>query len=253
MQNGINRRKLLRQAGAAAAVAAGALARPSAAFAQSSGFRYIGSASAPASVTNARVLQSFESRVAAAIREALVPVPPHTTNGDETRYPDKSGTYTKGLLQDGFGRVNLNASNTFKTALTSAKPSDFEKIILGGTLVHLRHRPESGGGLVHLIKRGQGNTIDARLNTNILNAQAVQNSFSKYGAYLLSQAFPEGSPTHPAYPTGHGTVAGACITLLKFFFDGNYVIPNPLVPTNDGLRSCLIPVPMPGKLPSMAS
>ena len=23
--------------------------------------------------------------------------------------------------------------------------------------------------------------------------------------------------------------------MLKFFFDGNYVIPNPLVPTNDGL------------------
>jgi hypothetical protein len=30
-------------------------------------------------------------------------------------------------------------------------------------------------------------------------------------------------------------VAGACITILKFFFDGNYVIPSPQVPTNDGL------------------
>jgi hypothetical protein len=73
------------------------------------------------------------------------------------------------------------------------------------------------------------------VNSNVLNSQAVQQSFNKYGSYLLSQAFPEGSPTHPAYPTGHGTVAGACITLLKFFFDGNYVIPNPLVPTSDGL------------------
>ena len=41
----------------------------------------------------------------------------------------------------------------------------------------------------------------------------------RYGSYLLSQAFPEGSPTHPAYPTGHGTVAGACITVLKFFLN----------------------------------
>ena len=64
---------------------------------------------------------------------------------------------------------------------------------------------------------------------------AVDASFNKYGSYLLSQVFPEGSPAHPAYPTGHGTVGGACITLLKFFFDGNYVIPNPLVPTDDGL------------------
>src|SRR5207248_9156403 len=44
-----------------------------------------------------------------------------------------------------------------------------------------------------------------------------------------------GSPTHPAYPTGHGTVAGACITILKFFFDGNFVIPHPVVPGSDGL------------------
>jgi hypothetical protein len=51
----------------------------------------------------------------------------------------------------------------------------------------------------------------------------------------LSQAFPEGSPAHPAYPTGHGTVAGACITALKFFFDGEAAIPDPMVPASDGL------------------
>ena len=43
---------------------------------------------------------------------------------------------------------------------------------------------------------------------------------STYGSYLLPQAFPEGSPTHPCYPTGHGTVGGACCTVLKFFFNG---------------------------------
>ena len=31
-----------------------------------------------------------------------------------------------------------------------------------------------------------------------------------------------------------GTVAGACITVLKFFFDGNFVIPQPKVPSSDG-------------------
>ena len=55
-------------------------------------------------------------------------------------------------------------------------------------------------------------------------------------SYFLSQAFPEGSPTHPAYPTGHGTVAGACITVLKFFFDGTFSIPDPVVPSSDGMR-----------------
>lgn len=101
--------------------------------------------------------------------------------------------------------------------------------------VHRRHRPESGGGIVHLTNTGQGNSIQGKLNSNVLNSQAVQSSFNTYGSYLLSQAFPEGSPTHPSYPTGHGVVAGACITILKFFYDGNFVIQNPLVPTDDGL------------------
>jgi hypothetical protein len=101
--------------------------------------------------------------------------------------------------------------------------------------VHLRPRPEAIGGIVHLIKTGQGNETDVTLSPVILNSQGLQESFNKYGTWLLSQAFPEGSPTHPAYPTGHGTVAGACITVLKFFFDGNFVIPNPQVPSDDGL------------------
>ena len=66
---------------------------------------------------------------------------------------------------------------------------------------------------------------------------------STYGSFLLPQAFPEGAPTHPCYPTGHGTVGGACITALKFFFDASQKI-RPLltragrdvvVPSTDGL------------------
>ena len=100
-------------------------------------------------------------------------------------------------------------------------------------LVHLTHRPEWGGGLVH--QAITGSPLQAVPNSNVLNSQAVAQSFSKYGTYFLSQAFPEGSPAHPSYPTGHGTAAGACITVLKFFFDGNHVMQNPLVPANDGL------------------
>jgi hypothetical protein len=482
--SGINRRKFLGQAGAAATMAAGALASPSAVFAQSRGSENFGNVSRPPAGNN-RVLQSFDNRVLAATREGLIPIPPHTTNGDETRYPDKSATYSKTLLQDGPGRVNLNAFQSMKTALASGRPSDFEQIIVGGTrtlngpqgalayglegsdpiqfgnapspanqenlvvvppppavasaaygtelvelywgsllrdvaftdypnnaianlaaqeisgmpsytgprnasgqvtpnllfrggflgetigpyisqlfitptffgaqemnqqmvcylpnidymtdpttwlevqngidtglrnqtdsqarymyngrslasfthvdvayqayfaallvlttlgvplnpgnpyvhsrtqngfgtfgmpdfaasvgevaaraldvvwyhkwIDHLRHRPESGGGIVQLMLTGQGNTVAAHVNNNVLNSQAMAQSFSRYGTYLLSQAFPEGSPAHPAYPTGHGMVAGACITMLKFFFDGSYIIPNPLVPTDDGL------------------
>src|SRR5262249_27733774 len=44
-----------------------------------------------------------------------------------------------------------------------------------------------------------------------------------------------GCPTHPAYGAGHATVAGACTTVLKAWFDENYVIPNPVQPSPDGL------------------
>ncbi len=102
--------------------------------------------------------------------------------------------------------------------------------------VHLRHRPESGGAIVHLQKTGQGGSIQGHVSNTVLNSQALQASYAATSntSYLLSQAFPEGSPTHPAYPTGHGAVAGACITVLKFFFDGNYPIQNPMVPSNTG-------------------
>ncbi|WP_051978991.1 vanadium-dependent haloperoxidase [Edaphobacter aggregans] len=481
------RRKLLSQIGAT--FAAGMLARDASASGQSRSSAGDGAATsdvdAPEGISNSRVHKSFALRVSATTNEARIPTPPHSTNGDETRYSDKSATYTKGLLQDGPCKVNLFAYETFKTALNSGEPDDFEKITLGGTrklncpqggltfdlegsdsvqfgnapshhnqedgvvvppppalasaaygtelvelywasllrdvaftdyatssvanaaaqelstmpayagprkgsgqvtpdllfrgafpgetvgpyisqffitptacgaqamsqqmtsylpnldymtdastfqqvqngistglvnqsdaqprymhdgrglgaythvdvlyqayftaylvlntlgvplnpgnpyaesktqigfgsfgqphfatlvaevatralnavwyqkwFVHLRHRPESGGGIAHLIATGQGGTIQGKLSSNVMDSNALQASFNKYGSYFLSQAFPEGSPTHPAYPTGHGTVGGACITILKFFFDGNFVLPNPLVPTSDGL------------------
>jgi len=55
------------------------------------------------------------------------------------------------------------------------------------------------------------------------------------GTYLLPMAFPEGSPTHPSYGAGHATVAGACVTVLKAFFDESFVIPNPVEAAPDGL------------------
>jgi len=101
--------------------------------------------------------------------------------------------------------------------------------------VHLRHRPESGGGLVHLLNTGHA-PFDANPLPRALNSKAVKASFDKYRTYLLLQPFPEGSPSHPAYPTGHGAVGGACITILKFFFDGDFVFNCPQVPGANGTQ-----------------
>ncbi len=478
-----SRRKFLGQVGAA--LAGGAVFGKAAIASAQTDHTLVGDGISPTPLSDPRVKQSYTIRVAAAAKEALISVPPHTTNGDEQRYADKCGTYTKGLLQDGIGLVNLAAYQSFRDAINSGKFEDFENVITGGprtmngplggrafamegsddvqfgnasspsnqinqvvvppapalaseaygaelvelywasllrdvaftdyasnptaaqaaaeltgmpayagprdgsgnvtpdllfrgpyqgdtlgpylsqfylqptymgvqpisqqlvafapnidfmtdpttfqqvqngissgvalqydpqlrylhdgrglcsythvdvlfqtfftaymvlgfigvpvnpgnpyinstkqngfgtfggpdfaaTLaavarhalnsvwyqkwwIHLRHRPESGGAIVRQILSGFGNTLDGHVDDNVLNSQSVQSSFKKYGDYFLSQSFPEGSPTHPAYPTGHGTVAGACITVLKFFFDGSFVVPNPVVSTNDGL------------------
>jgi hypothetical protein len=76
-------------------------------------------------------------------------------------------------------------------------------------------------------------TAQYPLHADVLNSQAVAAVFAKNGSYLLPMAFPEGSPTHPSYGSGHATVAGACVTALKAFFNTDN--PDPMVPTADGL------------------
>ena len=102
---------------------------------------------------------------------------------------------------------------------------------------------------MQLLKTGKLNAADAAKLGNfdiVLNSGALNLSDLRNGSYLLSQAFPEGSPTHPAYPTGHGTVAGACITALKFFIDGNATFTQPVAPSVNGLT--LEPYPGPSVL-----
>ena len=77
----------------------------------------------------------------------------------------------------------------------------------------------------------------AALNHDLLNSAALPIIYGKYGSYLLPQAFPEGAPTHPCYPTGHGTVGGACIAAIKFFFDGSQRI-RPLLQAAGSRRVC---------------
>jgi hypothetical protein len=75
------------------------------------------------------------------------------------------------------------------------------------------------GGLVHMTKTGQAHYP---LHSDILNSVALAAVFAlKPHTYFLPQAFPEGSPQHPSYPEGHGTMAGACATILKAAFDGS--------------------------------
>ncbi|MEA5465219.1 hypothetical protein [Leptothoe sp. PORK10 BA2] len=63
----------------------------------------------------------------------------------------------------------------------------------------------------------------------------AQNRCDRNGSWLLPMAFPEGSPTHPAYPGGHSAFAAASATVAKAYFaDG--LFPNPKVPVEGGSK-----------------
>ncbi len=102
--------------------------------------------------------------------------------------------------------------------------------------VHHRLRPEEYGGLVHNTRTG---AAAYPIHGDVLNSVVLEAVHARFGTYLLPQAFAEGSPTHSSYGSGHATVAGACATALKAFFDETDTIKNPMVPSPDG--TILIP------------
>jgi hypothetical protein len=99
-------------------------------------------------------------------------------------------------------------------------------------LVHRRLRPEEFGGCVHNHLTGAANYP---INAELLHSQVINQVHSKFGTYLLPQAYPEGCPTHPSYPAGHACMVGAGVTMLKAFFNESFVIPNPVIVSSNGL------------------
>lgn len=118
--------------------------------------------------------------------------------------------------------------------------------------VHLRLRPEAYGGLAHVQSIGIGSKKEKRaygLPPQLFTTHAAKEIMQCNHSLLLPMAFTAGSPTHAAYGAGHATVAGACVTVLKAFFqtfkrdaDGN-IIPLPLLTLNERLEPYLPPSP----------
>ncbi|XXT21831.1 vanadium-dependent haloperoxidase [Sorangium sp. So ce429] len=99
-------------------------------------------------------------------------------------------------------------------------------------LVHRRLRPETYAGRLH------HHMMDAAtypFHDELLDSDAINAVAEKHGTYLLPQAYVEACPTHPSYPAAHAVIAGACVTVLKALFNESFVIPNPVVPSADGL------------------
>ncbi len=142
----------------------------------------------------------------------------------EGGYPLDSGNPYKGNPhQDGFGTFGGPA---LLVLLSEVATRALKAVWFNKWFVHRRMRPEEFGGR---IEAGR---------TAADFGQAVELVRARTGTALLPMAFPEGSPTHPAYGAGHATVAGACVTILKAWFDTGCEMRNPVVASPDG-RSLL--------------
>lgn len=143
---------------------------------------------------------------------------------------DSGNPYTGSRTQIGFGTLGnpYVASVLCAVATRALKAIWYQK-----WFVHRRLRPEVFAARIHNHRTG---AASYPIHADILTSPALDGVFSTHGTYLLPMAFPEGSPTHPAYGAGHATVAGACVTVLKTLFDESFVIPNPVEASPHGLE-----------------
>lgn len=153
-------------------------------------------------------------------------------------------TYTK---QEEFVTFGNSDAQSFMVLVTNTalRAQWFQK-----WLVHRRLRPEEYGGRVHLRRTGATTAYpvpSTLLNSPVLplvlarNAQINAARGLGAGTYLLAQAFPEGSPIHPSYGSGHSTYIAAGATAIKAFYSANTIrnVINPQVPNSDG--TALVP------------
>ncbi|MFW8630835.1 vanadium-dependent haloperoxidase [Vibrio natriegens] len=94
---------------------------------------------------------------------------------------------------------------------------------------HCRLRPEALAARIHYanaIETAHPSVVgmfNGLYNDIKPTADAIK-GFNASSSFLLPMAFQEGSPMHPSYGAGHATVAGACVTILKAYFDTSCVL-----------------------------
>ncbi|MBK9657284.1 MAG: hypothetical protein IPO66_18305 [Rhodanobacteraceae bacterium] len=133
------------------------------------------------------------------------------------------------LIALGYGRGALSSTNPYLSSANQGNFIDFggpdilnqvamaARVGLAGAWfqkwqVHRRLRPEVMAARAE-IDRGLPEPRYL-VHGEIANSVAASRLLSAQGNILLPMAFPEGSPTHPAYPAGHAAIAGACTTVL---------------------------------------
>ncbi|HLM00877.1 MAG TPA: vanadium-dependent haloperoxidase [Pyrinomonadaceae bacterium] len=146
---------------------------------------------------------------------------------------DGGNPYSNSATQIGFGTFG---GPHVATLLCEVSTRALKAVWNQKWFVHRRLRPEA---FAERVDRRAYHGANYPVHQEILNSVTTASRLGGHlppGNAFLPQAFPEGSPTHPAYGAGHATVAGACVTILKAWFNESTVIQNPVVPDAAGLN-----------------
>jgi hypothetical protein len=149
---------------------------------------------------------------------------------------DDGNPYNNNPTQFGFGTFG---GPHIATLLCEVSTRALKAVWFQKWFVHRRLRPEVMAERVdRTLFAGAGYPVHSEI-LNSFNDSNRLKGFMPAGNALLPMAFPEGSPTHPAYGAGHATVAGACVTILKAWFKETTRLVDigldPVQPTDDGL------------------
>jgi len=149
---------------------------------------------------------------------------------------DDGNPYNNSPNQIGFGTFG---GPHIATLLCEVSTRALKAVWYQKWFVHRRLRPEVMAERVdRTLFHGAGYPVHAEILNSFSDSNRL-GGFMPAGNALLPMAFPEGSPTHPAYGAGHATVAGACVTILKAWFkDTTRLVDiglDPVQPADDGL------------------
>jgi hypothetical protein len=149
---------------------------------------------------------------------------------------DDGNPYNGNPIQIGFGTFG---GPHIATLLCEVSTRALKAVWFQKWFVHRRLRPEVMAERVdRTLFHGAGYPVHAEILNSFSDSNRL-GGFMPAGNALLPMAFPEGSPTHPAYGAGHATVAGACVTILKAWFKETTRLVDigldPVQPADDGL------------------
>jgi len=105
--------------------------------------------------------------------------------------PNPGQPYNNSRTQVGFGTFD---GGDFAGTLNEVATRALKSVWFQKWYVHRRLRPEATGGLVHLMKTGQGSQVGCKLNKTLLNSNAVQQASTNMEATCSRRRSPKAAP-----------------------------------------------------------